>query len=91
MRTEAIVTETIVDVDILARNWGAIVLRGVAGVLFGLVTFFAPGISLAALVLVFGLYALADGVLAIVTALRRRPGRWGSSCSRGSRAWRPER
>jgi uncharacterized membrane protein HdeD (DUF308 family) len=45
---------------------------------FGLVTFFAPGISLAALVLVFGAYAFADGVLAIISAIRReRPGdRW---------------
>ena len=30
------------------------------------------GISLAMLVLVFGAYALADGILAIITALRRR-------------------
>jgi uncharacterized membrane protein HdeD (DUF308 family) len=50
----------------------------VAGILFGIITFVAPGISLAALVLLFGAYAFADGVLAIVTAVRRRGAdRWG--------------
>ncbi len=68
----------VIDVDSLSRNWWVIVLRGLAGMTFGLVTFFAPGISLAALVLVFGAYAFADGVLAIISAIRReRPGdRW---------------
>lgn len=68
----------VIDVDSLAYNWWVVVLRGLAGMAFGLVTFFAPGISLAALVLVFGAYAFADGVLAIISAIRReRPGdRW---------------
>jgi uncharacterized membrane protein HdeD (DUF308 family) len=61
----------IVDVDSLVRNWWVFLLRGLAGICFGLVTFFVPGISLAALVLVFGAYAFADGLLAIVTAIRR--------------------
>jgi uncharacterized membrane protein HdeD (DUF308 family) len=62
----------VVDVDSLSRNWWAVLLRGLAGILFGIITFFAPAISLAALVLLFGVYALVDGVLAIVTAVRRR-------------------
>ena len=63
---------TVVDVGTLARNWWVVLLRGIAGILFGLATFFAPGISLAALVLVFGAFAFADGILAIITAIRRR-------------------
>ena len=62
----------VVDVDSLSRNWWAVSLRGLAGILFGIITFIAPAISLAALVLLFGAYAFADGVLAIVTAIRRR-------------------
>ena len=62
----------VVDLDSLTRNWWAIVLRGIAGILFGIITFLAPGISLAALVLLFGAYAFADGVLSIVSAVRRR-------------------
>jgi uncharacterized membrane protein HdeD (DUF308 family) len=62
----------VVDVETLVRNWWVILLRGIAGIIFGLITFFAPDISLAALVLVFGAYAFADGVLAIISAIRRR-------------------
>jgi uncharacterized membrane protein HdeD (DUF308 family) len=35
----------VVDVATLARNWWVVLLRGIAGILFGLATFFAPGIS----------------------------------------------
>ena len=43
----------IVDADSLSHNWWAVVLRGVLGVLFGIITFFAPGLSLAALVTLY--------------------------------------
>ena len=61
-----------IDVDTLTRNWWVVLIRGVAGVLFGIATFFAPGVSLAVLVLLFGAYALVDGVLAVISAVRRR-------------------
>jgi len=61
----------VIDADSLARNWWAVLLRGIAGVLFGIITFVAPGISLATLVLVYGAYALVDGVFAVVSAVRR--------------------
>ena len=69
----------ILDIDTLSRNWWLIALRGLAGILFGIITFVAPGITLAVLVLLFGAYAFADGVLAIVSAVRRRgtTDRWG--------------
>ncbi len=62
----------VLDVDALARNWWAVLLRGIAGVIFGILTFFAPAISLGALVLLFGAYALVDGVLTIVSAVKNR-------------------
>jgi uncharacterized membrane protein HdeD (DUF308 family) len=61
-----------IDADALVQNWWAIALRGVLGILFGIITFIAPGISLAALVLLYGAYAFVDGVLALVSAFRRR-------------------
>ena len=61
-----------VDRSSLAENWWAIALRGVVAILFGVLTFVMPGLTLAALVLLFGSYAIVDGVLNIVAALRRR-------------------
>jgi uncharacterized membrane protein HdeD (DUF308 family) len=56
----------------LGRNWNWVVLRGVAAVFFGVLAFAWPGITLAILVIVWGAYALADGVLALVAAYRVR-------------------
>lgn len=66
--------------ETLARNWWAVVLRGVCAILFGLAAFVWPGITLAVLILLYGAYALADGVLAVIWSLfARRQGAfpWG--------------
>lgn len=52
------------------RLWWLIVLRGLAALVFGLVAIFWPGISLAALVMLFGAYALLDGAITLGLALR---------------------
>ena len=51
---------------VLARNWWLFVLRGVIAILFGILAFTRPGITLEALVLVFAFWALIDGVLALI-------------------------
>jgi uncharacterized membrane protein HdeD (DUF308 family) len=56
---------------VLVGNWWTFVLRGIAAVLFGILTFLFPGMALLTLVYVFGFYALADGVLSIIAAFRR--------------------
>lgn len=53
-----------------AHNWWAIALRGLAGVIFGLLAFVWPGLTLASLVFLFGAYALVDGAFAIVAGIR---------------------
>jgi uncharacterized membrane protein HdeD (DUF308 family) len=56
----------------LARHWGWIVLRGVAAILFGVLALALPGPTLAAMTLLWGAWALADGVLALASAWRAR-------------------
>ena len=63
----------------LAQNWWALVIRGVAGVLFGIGALVWPPAAVAVLVLLFGAYALVDGIFNIVAAVRgpREGRRWG--------------
>jgi uncharacterized membrane protein HdeD (DUF308 family) len=64
---------------ILSRNWWVLLLRGLIAIAFGVLTWFQPGISLAALVLLFGAYAMADGILGVWTAIagRKEHEHWG--------------
>ncbi|HAD85324.1 MAG TPA: hypothetical protein DCG71_10850 [Brevundimonas sp.] len=54
----------------LHRSWWLLLLRGIAAVAFGVLTFIWPQISLVSLILVYGIYALVDGVLALSAAIR---------------------
>jgi len=53
----------------LARNWWTFVLRGVVAILFGILAFMRPGITLDALVLLFAFWALFDGVFALISSI----------------------
>jgi len=48
--------------------WWTVLLRGLFGIAFGLIALTWPGITLLALVAVFGIYALADGLTALINA-----------------------
>jgi len=61
-------------VTVLGRNWRLVAVRGVIALAFGLLTIAGPGITLAALVILFGAYALVDGVFAVWSALANRRG-----------------
>jgi len=52
--------------------WWLVLVRGILAVLFGLFALFSPGSTLLALVIVFGVYAVLDGVTAVVAGLRHR-------------------
>ena len=53
----------------LAKHWWLLLLRGICAILFGVLTFVWPGITLLTLVLLYGAYALADGVLGLAEAI----------------------
>lgn len=57
---------------LIANNWRLYVLRGILAVFFGLMALFWPGLTLDLLILVFGFYAILEGILAIITAFLRR-------------------
>lgn len=63
----------------LARNWWVFLVRGLIAIAFGLVGLFYPGATLVAFVLFYGIFALIDGVFAVVSAVlgKERAGpRW---------------
>ena len=72
-------TSSIVASDALARNWWLFTLRGIFGILFGLVALVFPGPTMLSLVILFSAYMLVDGVAGIVSAVRamRRQEQWG--------------
>jgi uncharacterized membrane protein HdeD (DUF308 family) len=53
----------------LADNWWLLLLRGVPAIAFGILAFFWPGLTLLTLTLLWGMYALADGLLALWAAI----------------------
>ena len=63
---------------ILAHNWWTLLLRGIFAVLFGVLAFIWPGLTLTALALLFGAYALVDGLVAVLAASKAPAGyeRW---------------
>ena len=71
--------------DTLIRNWWALALRGVAAVIFGLIAFALPGVTLTVLVLFFAAYLLVDGVFALIAGLSaaERHERWGALALEG--------
>ncbi|HVP20892.1 MAG TPA: HdeD family acid-resistance protein [Anaerolineaceae bacterium] len=56
----------------IARNWWLIALRGVAAIILGVLCFVYPADTIYALVIVFGIYALVDGVLAVIDSFQIR-------------------
>jgi uncharacterized membrane protein HdeD (DUF308 family) len=52
----------------LARGWWLLLLRGIAAIAFGVLTWTQPEISLAALILLFAAYSMADGIFTLWVA-----------------------
>lgn len=55
--------------SVLSELWWAPIVRGVAAVLFGVIAIVWPGVTLAALILLFGAFAVVDGIAAIIIGI----------------------
>jgi uncharacterized membrane protein HdeD (DUF308 family) len=63
-------TATDTEVRNLATNWWAVALRGGLAILFGLMTFAVPALTLASLIWLFGAYAIIEGAVNLFAAAR---------------------
>jgi uncharacterized membrane protein HdeD (DUF308 family) len=65
--------------EVLADSWWAVGLRGILGILFGLICLLTPGVAVEVFVILFSAYMLVDGVFAIVSGIKaaRNGERWG--------------
>jgi uncharacterized membrane protein HdeD (DUF308 family) len=66
-------------IEALKRYWWLLVIRGICGIVFGVIAFAYPGLALATLVILFGAWVLIDGLFRIVgaTAGRASDPDWG--------------
>jgi uncharacterized membrane protein HdeD (DUF308 family) len=65
--------------ETLKRHWWIPVIRGIAAIVFGMLAFVYPGLTVAILVLLFGAWVLVDGVFRVVGAIggRATDPEWG--------------
>jgi uncharacterized membrane protein HdeD (DUF308 family) len=67
-------------IGLLVRDWWVFLVRGVVAVLFGIIALVRPEVTLTTLLLMFGAFALVDGLFAIVVgvASAATSDRWGA-------------
>jgi len=58
--------------EILQRSWWFVLIRGLAALVFGVLSFANPAVSLATLVLLAGCYLLVDGAIGVWLGLSSR-------------------
>src|ERR1700688_3259281 len=55
---------------VLAFNWWTLAIRGIGAIISGLIAFCMPAITLFALTILFGAYALIDWIVSLAAAVR---------------------
>jgi uncharacterized membrane protein HdeD (DUF308 family) len=59
-------------IETLKRHWWVPVIRGIAAIVFGIIAFVYPGLTVATLVLFFGAWVLIDGIFRVIGAIGHR-------------------
>jgi len=55
----------------LSKHWWLLLLRGIAAIVFGVLAFIWPGLTLLTFVILYGVFAIIDGVLALAAVFGR--------------------
>ena len=55
----------------LSKHWWLLLLRGIAAIVFGVLAFIWPGLTLLTFVILYGAFAIVDGVLALAAVFGR--------------------
>lgn len=63
--------------SLFKQIWWVVLLRGIFAVLFGIISLAWPAITVWALVVVFAVYAIVDGVVLAVQSVRDKVDGWG--------------
>jgi len=80
VRTPAVeITRSDALSEILAESWWLVGLRGILGIIFGLICLLNPTLAVQVFVILFAAYMLVDGVFAISSGIKaaRNGERWG--------------
>lgn len=64
-----------------ARNWWVLALRGLAAIIFGVAAWVWPGLTVTVIIILFGAYALVDGIAAIIAS--------AAVAGKGAERWLP--
>jgi uncharacterized membrane protein HdeD (DUF308 family) len=64
--------EDLTMLEKFTQNWWMFAVRGAVAIIFGVLALIWPGQTLQALVLVFGAYALVDGIFAMIAGITAR-------------------
>lgn len=71
----------------VTRSWWVLLIRGIAAILFGILAFSMPGLTLFALVALYGAYALVDGIAAISMGIASRGQPTSAGVGETRRSW----
>ncbi|QBD81966.1 HdeD family acid-resistance protein [Ktedonosporobacter rubrisoli] len=55
-----------------SRRWWQLLIRGIIAIIFGILAFIWPGLTLTVLVLLFGAFSLLDGIFTVAAAIEER-------------------
>ena len=69
--------------NLLARNWWLVEIRGVSAIAFGILAFLWPNLTLVVLITLFAAYVLIDGIALLIALARGEPSTRGHRWSVG--------